>query len=65
MRSTDPSRMSCKAILAELGEILAAGLRRHISSSIGHSASDADAQKPLAEAADPEAQCGGSKETSK
>ena len=35
MKSTDPGRMSNEDILAELGELLAVGFQRHISSSIG------------------------------
>ena len=65
MRSTDPERMSREDILAELGELLAVGVQRHISSSMGPSAGGSDPQKPLDECPDPEAQCGGPKETSK
>ena len=35
MRSVDPSRMSREDIMAELGQLLAAGFERHITSSIG------------------------------
>lgn len=58
MKSTDPACMTQEQILAELGEFLAAGFQRHISSSIGRPASDSDPQKPLAPLANVEAQCG-------
>ena len=65
MRSTDPERMSREDILAELGQLLAVGVQRHISSSIGPAAKDSDPQKPLDVPFASEAPCGGPKETSK
>ena len=64
MRSTDPERMSREDILAELGELLAVGVQRHISSSIGPAVEAVDPQKPLDVPSASEAQCGGPTETS-
>ena len=64
MRSTDPARMSREDILAELGELLAVGVQRHIASSIGRPAEDEDLQERLDVQAEPEAPCGVPKETS-
>ncbi len=64
MKSTDPGRMSTEQILAELGELLAVGFQRHISSSMCPSAEGADPQKPLDVPSASEASCGGPKETS-
>ena len=36
VRTTDPSRMTREAILAELGEILATGYLRHIAKEMRH-----------------------------
>ncbi len=57
MRSTDPERMSNEAILAELGELLAAGFQRHITTSIGRSEEGANPPNPLEASADVEAKC--------
>ena len=65
MRSTDPNRMSREDILAELGELLAVGYQRHISSSMRHPVGDKEAQKELDVFASSEAQCGKSKRKSK
>ena len=65
MRSTDPERMALEDILAELGELLAVGVQRHISSSIGPAVAGADPEKPLDVPSASEAHCGGPKETSK
>ena len=64
MRSTDPGRMSREDILAELGELLAAGFQRHISSNMCPSERGATEQNPLDPTRDAEAPCGGPKETS-
>ena len=64
MKSIDPVRMSTEDILAELGELLAEGYQRHISSSMCPSSGGSKPQKLLAESADSEAQCGGPTETS-
>ncbi len=65
MRSTDPERMSREDILAELGELLAVGVQRHISSSIGPAVEGVDPEKALDVPFASEAKCGGPKETSK
>ena len=66
MRSTDPGRMSREDILAELGELLAAGFQRHISSSMCPSAKGSNPPNPLEALADVEAKCAKkSKEASK
>ena len=65
MRSTDPARMSNEDILAELGELLAAGFQRHITSSIGPSEEGSNPPNPLEASPDSVAQCGKSKEASK
>ena len=57
MRPTDPERMSREATMAELGELLAAGFKRHIASSIGPSAEGSDPQKPLDASPEVEAPC--------
>ena len=64
MRSIDPERMSTEDILAELGELLAVGVQRHISSSIGPAVVGLDPQKPLDVPSASEVPCGGPKETS-
>ncbi len=64
MKSIDPSRMSTEAIMAELGELLAAGFERHIASSMCPSEGGADSQNHLDESVDSVAQCGGPRETS-
>ena len=61
----NPARMAPEDILAELGELLAVGVQRHISTSIGPAAKDSDPQKPLDVPFASEAPCGGPKETSK
>ena len=65
MRTTDPTRMSTEEILAELGELLAAGFRRRIASSMCPSADAANAEKPLDVPFASEAPCGVPKENSK
>ena len=62
MRSTDPARMSREAIIAELGEILAAGVKRRIASSIGRSGESSNPPNALDETADSMAPCGEPKE---
>ncbi len=57
MKSTDPTRMSTEAILAELGELLAAGFQRRITSSIGPSAEGSNPPNPLEASGDSEAKC--------
>ncbi len=63
MRTTDPARMSSEEILAELGEILAVGAQRHISSSMRHAEANEDAKKELDDDFASEAPCGEPKET--
>lgn len=57
MKGSAPARMSNDAILAELGDILAAGAHR-IRSSIGRSGPDSNGQKALDVSAQSEASCG-------
>ncbi len=64
MRSTDPKRMSTAEVLAELGELLAAGFQRRITSSMCPSEGGADSQNHLDESVHSEAPCGGPRETS-
>ena len=52
MKSTDPARMSREDIMAELGEILAAGAQRRIASSIGRSGESSNPPNALDETAD-------------
>ena len=59
MRANDPSRMSRDDIMAELGELLATGYRRHISTSKRRPADVLNGEKPLDDRADAEAPCGG------
>ena len=65
MRSIDPGRMSNEDILAELGELLAVGVQRRITSSMRPSAERANPPNPLDVQFASEAPCGGPKETSK
>ena len=58
MRTIDPGRMSQDDILAELGELLAAGVQRHITSSMCHADEGANPPNPLAVSSAVEAPCG-------
>ncbi len=57
MKSTDPARMSTEDILAELGELLAVGFQRHITSSMCPSEERANPSNPLEQSPDLEAKC--------
>ena len=65
MKSIDPKRMSTAEVLAELGELLAVGYRRRITSSMCRSEEDANSQKHLEASGDVEAKWSQPKETSK
>ena len=58
MRSTDPARMPNEAVLAELGELLATGYERRITSSMRPPAGGSNPQKAIDVLATSEAQCG-------
>lgn len=60
MRYTDPARMSRDDILAELGELLAAGVQRHLANRIKAPLGSDMPEEALDRGRDPEAQCGAS-----
>lgn len=57
MKSTDPARMSRDEVLAEVGEILAAGVQRHFANRIKSPSEGEIPEDPLDGERHPEAQC--------
>lgn len=57
MKATDPSRMSSDEVLAEVGELLAAGFQRHVANRIKSPPEGEIAEDPLDGGPEPEAQC--------
>ena len=63
MKCLDPARMSREDVLAELGELLAAGFQRHAANEVKVPSGGESPDKDLDVSGDPEAQCGPSTET--
>ena len=57
MRTTDPARMSPDAIVAEVGELLAAGIQRYLHTKCDVAESTKNAPDPLDATGKVEAPC--------